>query len=198
MATNKFFFATTNSGKLNEAQRVLSQVGVEFLSLADFPKLKQVQVEETGTTFAENAYLKAKAFGELSQVLTLAEDAGLVVNALDGRPGVKSARFAKTVSARNQKLLKLMKGEQDRQARFVSVLGLYNPKNEEISFYKGIVRGKIASQARGKKGFGYDPVFIPEGYEQTFAELEVSEKNKISHRKRALEKLVKSLNKNNK
>ena len=95
MATNKFFFATTNSGKLNEAQRVLSQVGVEFLSLADFPKLKQVQVEETGSTFAENAYLKAKAYGELSQTLTLAEDAGLVVDALDGRPGVKSARFAK-------------------------------------------------------------------------------------------------------
>lgn len=192
MASKNLFFATTNPGKLNEAQRILRQAGVAVLSLADFPKLKSIEIEETGSTFAENAYLKAKAFGELSQVLTLAEDAGLVVDALDGKPGVRSARFAANDQARIKKLLRLMKGKVDRQAKFVSVLALYDPKTEEIGFFKGVVRGKIADQAKGKGGFGYDPVFIPEGYERTFGELGDEVKNEVSHRGRALEKLIAS------
>ncbi len=190
MAQKKLFFATTNQGKLTEAQALFKETGCKLLSLADFPKLKSVVIEETGSTFSENAYLKAKAYGELSQTMTVAEDAGLEVFALDRKPGVRSARFGPTAEERNEKLLKLLADKTDRSAQFVSVLALYDPASGSISFFKGTVKGKIATEARGKGGFGYDPVFVPEGYEKTFAELGLEVKNKFSHRQRAFQQLL--------
>lgn len=193
VATKQLFFATTNQGKLKEGKLLLKEAGYQVLSLLDFPKLKDVEIEETGSSFAENAYLKAKAFGELSQKLTVAEDAGLKVKALKGRPGVKSARFAKDAQTRNLKLLKLMKNKSEREAEFVSVLALYDPETEDVAFYKGVVTGQIAPEIKGQTGFGYDPVFIPDGYQKTFAELGSSVKNEVSHRRRAFASLISAL-----
>lgn len=196
MASKQLFFATTNQGKLTEAEALFSDSDYELLSLADFPKLKSVVIEETGSTFSENAYLKAKAYGELSQTLTVAEDAGLEVFALERRPGVYSARFGPTAEERNAKLLKLLTAETDREAQFVSVLALYDPVNGSISFFKGTVKGKLAAEVRGEGGFGYDPIFMPEGHKKTFAELGIEVKNQFSHRQRAFQQLLKDLESN--
>lgn len=185
----RLLFATTNSGKLREARQILSGLNINLFFVADFAKLKNLQVEENGETFSENALLKAQAYGDRVKILTIAEDTGLVVDVLDGKPGVKSARFGSSVEKRNQKLLQMMKGKKDRTARFVSVFCLYDPKTKEARYFKGEVKGKIATETKGNQGFGYDPLFIPEGYNKTFAELGAEVKNKISHRKQAIEKL---------
>ncbi|MBU1967163.1 RdgB/HAM1 family non-canonical purine NTP pyrophosphatase [Patescibacteria group bacterium] len=184
----KLLFATTNQGKVEEAVQLLSECSVELLLLNDFPKLHSVVAEESGKTFKANAFIKAKAYGDVAQILTLAEDAGLVVSALNGRPGVHSARFGVSVDSRNQKLLKMLAGKKDRFAKFVSVLCLYDPVTEKAQYFTGEVKGKIANEIRGNLGFGYDPLFIPDGFDETFGELGNEVKNKISHRKQAMEK----------
>jgi XTP/dITP diphosphohydrolase len=185
----RLLFATTNQGKLKEARQLLSVSNFKLLTVSDFKKLRGVVVEESGETFEDNAFLKAQAYGDLAQVLTIAEDAGLVVDALDGKPGVKSARLGSTADIRNQKLLSMMEGKKDRTAQFVSVFCLYNPKTKETDYFRGEIKGDISTSLRGDQGFDYDYLFIPEGYDQTFAELGSEVKNKISHRHQALEKL---------
>lgn len=185
----KLLFATTNQGKLREAYRILGGFSIDLLSVSDFKELQNVVVEESGETFEENSLLKAKTYGDLAQILTVAEDAGLIVDALDGLPGVKSARFGSDGNKRNQKLLKMLRDKEDRTARFVSVFCLYNPQTGKTDYFRGEIKGKIAKEVRGSHGFDYDYVFIPDGYEKTFAELGDKVKNKISHRKQAIEKL---------
>ncbi len=185
----ELLFATTNQGKLKEAYQLLSGCDIKLLSVKDFKELHSVVVNESGETFKQNAFLKAETYGDLAQILTVAEDAGLVVDALNGRPGVQSARFGSNVDERNQKLLKMMKDKKNRQARFISTFCLYNPKTKEAEYFIGKIEGQIATKTRGNKGFGYDPLFIPNGYEQTFGELGSEVKNKISHRQQAIEKL---------
>lgn len=185
----KLLFATTNHGKLKEAAQLLSSQSLELLSVADFPQLADLVVTETGDSFEQNSFIKAKAYGDLAQELTVAEDAGLVIAALDGQPGVKSARFAPTAAARNQKLLQLLKNKADRSAKFVSVLCLYDPASQKTEYFRGEVEGKISLQTRGELGFDYDFIFIPTGQSQTFAELGPEAKNKISHRRQAIEKM---------
>ena len=185
----KLLFATTNQGKLKEALQILSAVDLELLSLEFFKELQDVVVEESGENFAENAFLKAKFYGDNTQILTVAEDAGLVVDALDGRPGVHSARFGSSSENRNQRLLKMMKGKNNRSAKFISVLCLYDPQTKKSEYFRGVIHGIIADKIRGKQGFDYDFIFIPSGYNQTFAELGDKIKNQISHRKQAIEKL---------
>lgn len=185
----KLLFATNNQGKLKEAYQLLGE-DIELISLNDL-KLQNVVVEESGETLRENALIKAQAYEDLSQVLTLAEDSGLMVDALDGRPGVHSARFGSNVDERNQKLLKMLDGEENRSAKFMSVFCLYNPKTKKVEYFEGEVSGKIAREMKGDQGFGYDPLFIPDEYEKTFAELGDEVKNRISHRKVAIEKLAK-------
>jgi len=160
-----------------------------LLSINNFKKLRGVVVEETGDTLKKNAFLKAKTFGDLAGVMTLAEDSGLMVDALDGRPGIHSARFGSSVNERNQRLLKEMKEEKERTARFISVFCLYDPQTQEAQYTKGIVEGSIATEPKGELGFGYDPVFIPEGSKKTFGESGEELKNRISHRRQAIEKL---------
>lgn len=185
----KLLFATTNQGKLKEAQQILSRFNLELLSVNNFKKLQSVVVDETGDTLKKNALLKAKTFGDLVGVLTLAEDSGLMVDALDGRPGIHSARFGSSVNERNQRLLKEMEGKKERNARFISVFCLYNPQTQEAQYAKGVVEGSIATEPKGELGFGYDPVFIPEGSKKTFGESGEELKNRISHRRQAIEKL---------
>lgn len=189
----KLLFATTNQNKLREAEQLFSDGKIQLLSVSDFKELQNVVIEESGETFEENAFLKAKISGDLTQFLTIAEDAGLVVDALDGKPGVHSARFGSDSAARNQKLLKMMKDKQDRSARFISVFCLYDPQTKKTDYFRGEIEGQIASEIRGSSGFDYDYVFIPEGYDQTFAELGVEVKNKISHRHQAVKMVVKKL-----
>jgi XTP/dITP diphosphohydrolase len=190
----QLLFATLNQGKWREAQALLNLPGLELKSLSDFPNLEGFDVEETGVTFAENAALKAQAFGDKTQILTLSDDSGLEVRALNGQPGVYSKRFVSgSDQDRNQKILELLESKADRSAQYKAVLCLYDPATHSQHFFEGLVKGKIAWQARGITGFGYDPIFIPEGYDQSFAELGSEIKNRLSHRALALRAVQKYL-----
>jgi XTP/dITP diphosphohydrolase len=167
---------------------MLADLSVTWLTLADV-NLEQVDVEETGETFAANALLKAQAYAALSGLPTLADDSGLVVDALNGGPGVYSARYAPTSAERNAKLLQVLEGVplEQRTARFVCVTALVIPDGLTL-FAEGRIEGRIGYELRGSNGFGYDPLFVIESG-QTTAELSPEEKNQISHRGRALTKL---------
>ena len=193
--------ATTNPGKVRELRSMLGGE-VEWKSLADFPGVGEV--EEDGSTFAENARKKATEYARATGLWTLADDSGLVVDALDGAPGVSSARFSGeraagadrlTVDRKNfEKLLSLMEGvpEEKRTARFVCSLCLAAPERVLIET-QGAVEGRITQEPVGTGGFGYDPVFLVPSLGRTVAQLEDSEKNAISHRGNALRKLIPQL-----
>ena len=179
---------TKNKDKRREIEALLKGAPIEVLSLADFPACPDVK--EDGRTYEANAKKKARAYSKVTKRLTLADDSGLGVTRLNGRPGVYSARFAGagcTYQGNNRKLLKLLKGLPDAQraAKFVCVMALYD-NGRFIETVRGECAGKIAHAVRGANGFGYDPVFIPKGFSKTFAELSAAEKNKISHRGKAL------------
>ncbi len=183
--------ATTNRGKLREYQEMLGDLSaqVRWLTLIDIG-LDQVDVEETGDTFLANALLKGQVYGARSGLPTIADDSGLMVDALNGAPGIYSARYAPTTAERNAKLLDALQAvpEAQRTARFVCVTALVMPNGITISA-EGIVEGRIGYELRGTNGFGYDPLFVlPNGL--TTAELPSAEKNAISHRGRALAKLA--------
>ena len=183
--------ATRNPGKFREIQAILSSLPLKFLSLQDFPDLPEVI--EDGATFAENAGKKARTISDFTGRPTIADDSGLVVDALQGRPGVFSSRYAgenATDGERCQKLLKEMASipEGKRQARFVCAMALALPRGR-MEVVEGECRGLITFAPRGKRGFGYDPIFFVPQFGKTMAELEPEEKNRISHRARALEEL---------
>lgn len=194
----QLLFATQNQGKLAEINSILAGLELEVLSISqannrvDFD-LSQLDPAETGDTFEKNALIKAKAFAEASGILTAADDSGLEVESLDGFPGVRSARWLEgTDAVRNKSLLEKLTEKtapKERAAQFVTAVCLYDSSKNKYYCFRAEVKGKISDRPRGKAGFGYDPIFIPEGYEQTFAELGVETKNKLSHRKKALEKL---------
>jgi XTP/dITP diphosphohydrolase len=187
-ANSPLLVATTNPGKLREYRDMLADVTVSWRTLADLG-LDQLDVAETGATFAENALLKANAYCAAAGLPTMADDSGIVVDALDGAPGVFSARYAPTVPERNAKLLRALADvpHEARTARFVCVTVLVMPNGVTI-YAEGRVEGHIAFEERGTNGFGYDPLFLlPDG--RTIAELTADEKHAISHRGRALAKL---------
>lgn len=186
----QLLFATHNQGKLLEAKELLNLPNLELVSTADLPDVASFDVEETGATFAENAELKARAFGKKSGILTVSDDSGLEVAALDGKPGVFSKRFfSGSDQEKNIALLELLKDKTDRQAQFRTVVCLYHPQTDATHFFEGIVSGVIALTALGDQGFGYDPVFIPDGHTQTFGQLGIKIKNSLSHRSQALQAL---------
>lgn len=179
----KILVATTNKHKLQEIRHILG-VKVEGLKL---------NVKENGKTFEENAVKKARAGARKFKRMTIADDSGLMVNCLDGLPGVKSARFASPPTPSNlcQKLLRVMRLRcVNRGAKFVCVIALAYPDGR-VKTFKGVVNGRITREMRGSHGFGYDPIFKPCGYPKTFAEMSPAFKNRISHRARAL-KMLKS------
>ncbi len=184
----KLLFASHNQGKVREAREILARVGYDVLSLDDV-KITE-DVDETGQTMQENAQLKAEYFAQTSQLMTVADDSGLEIVALAGWPGVKSHRIVDgSDEQRNALVLSKMNGVNDREAQFRTVLCLVDPEHQQVKFFEGTVKGQIALQPSGTAGFGYDPIFIPSGYQQTFAELGMDVKNQISHRRQALEQL---------
>ena len=189
----EIIFASHNKGKIAEIRQILTPFGINVKSSdeIDFP-----DVEETGTTFEENALIKAEAIAKLKGIPCLADDSGLCVKALNGRPGVYSARYAPNRDfdkAMDMLLQEIADSKSsDRGAHFACVLVLAYPDGTYKSF-EGRVDGSIALEKSGVGGFGFDPVFMPNGYDKTFAELGSEIKNKISHRGRALEKFVKYL-----
>ena len=185
----KIVFATNNAHKLEEVAAMLGDT-FEVLSLRAIGC--EEDIPETADTFAGNAMLKARYVKEHYGYDCFADDSGLEVDALDGAPGVYSARYSGGGSEENMtKLLANMAEKNERGAQFRTVIALL--KGEEAQLFEGIVRGSIIEERRGEGGFGYDPIFVPEGYDHTFAELGSEVKNRISHRAKAVEQLVKAL-----
>ena len=187
----KIVFATNNAHKLSEVKAVLGD-GYELVTLKEVGITEDIP--ETGDTLDENASLKARYVYERTGLDCFADDTGLEVEALGGAPGVRSARYATDghdFAANNRKLLKELDGVTNRSARFRTVISLI-VAGEEIQV-EGVVNGVIALSESGSEGFGYDPLFIPEGKDVTFAEMSADEKNSISHRGRAVAELVKVL-----
>lgn len=187
----ELLIATGNAGKRREIREALGEVPFEIKSLADFHEPVRVDVEETGVTFEENAILKAKTYAMRTGKLTLAEDSGLEVGALGGRPGVLTARYAPgSDEDRYRKLLDEMKDVPDekRTARFVAVVAIYDPAGGKTRTCEGEYHGRITREPHGGGGFGYDPVFFSDELQKTGAEMSVAEKNSVSHRGRAIGK----------
>jgi XTP/dITP diphosphohydrolase len=192
----KIVIATSNEHKLKEIIYILAGLPLQFLSLNNFPELEPIQ--ETGKNFKENALIKAKTLFDFTGMISLGEDSGLEVDVLKGAPGIFSARYAgktKNDLANNRKLLRELKNipDEERGAQFKCVVGIVGPSLLKV--VEGKVKGRIVQEMRGKTGFGYDPLFIPEGYNKTFAELGDEEKNKISHRAAAFKKVKKVIEK---
>lgn len=190
MKIEKLVVASHNQGKINEIKTMLAPFQVSVVSAAE---LNLPDVEETGTTFEENAKLKSETLARLSHCFCLADDSGLCVNCLGGRPGVYSARYApdRDFDKGITKLLDEIRktNSSDFSAYFACVLALTSPEGETQTF-EGRVDGKIVFERNGTLGFGYDPIFVPDGYCKTFACFSKDEKNQISHRGRAFQKLI--------
>ena len=187
----RIVFATNNAHKLSEVKAVLGD-GYELVTLREVGITEDIP--ETGATLDENASIKARYVYERTGLDCFADDTGLEVEALNGAPGVHSARYATDghdFAANNAKLLRELEGKDNRRARFRTVISLI--RNDVEEQVEGIVEGRIATTMTGSEGFGYDPLFIPEGYDKSFAEMSAEEKNAISHRGRAVEALVKIL-----
>jgi len=178
--------ATRNRHKLEEIRAIFRFPNLTLLSSFDFPHVPDV--EETGGTFNENAILKAQALASATGYWAMGDDSGLEVEALNGAPGVYSARFAGEpvdYAANNRKLLQVLKDVSNRRARFRTVLALASPDGQ-VYTVEGRCDGSIMTELRGAAGFGYDPLFRPDGESRTFAEMPSEQKNRISHRARAL------------
>lgn len=188
--------ASSNAHKIKEIQAIMNKFDMEVIS-RDEAGVPAFEIEEDGQTFEENSYKKAYEIMKVTGKTTIADDSGLMVDYLGGAPGVYSARFAGEEcddKKNNEKLLKLLKNQagDDRKAKFVSVITLIFPDGETITA-RGECSGRIIGAEAGENGFGYDPLFVPDGYCKTFAQLSEEEKNAISHRAKALETLEKLL-----
>lgn len=184
--------ATKNRHKIQEIEAITQEFGMSIIS-RDEAGVPDIEIDEDGETFEENSYKKAFEIMKLCNNITIADDSGLEVDCLDGAPGVYSARFAGKDGddeANNRKLTELIKDVpyEQRTGRFVSVITMVFPDGETISA-RGEVEGHLLTEKRGTSGFGYDPLFVPEGYDRTFGELGPEIKNSISHRSRALARL---------
>lgn len=188
MAT-KLVLATRNPGKVEELEKALSGLDYEIIPVSEIPGAPEI--EETANTLEGNARLKSETIFEYCGIQTLADDTGLEVTALDGQPGVLSARYAGKdgdAEANRAKLLKEMSQHSDRTAQFRTVMSLTSQSG--TLFFEGTCLGEILRQEKGSYGFGYDPIFRPANENHTFAEMDLSKKNEISHRGKAMEKVV--------
>ena len=192
----KLVLATRNQGKVREIGEILKdENGLELLSLCNYPDAPDVV--EDGNTYEENAIKKASVLAEYTGHLTIADDSGLAVDALDGAPGVHSARYAGEEASDQDRIAKLLDAldtvpDDRRSARFICAVAIAEPL-AQAQVVRGICEGCIIHTPRGKSGFGYDPIFVPVGYDKTFAELGDEIKNEISHRAKALDKARKLL-----
>lgn len=184
----KLVFATNNANKITEIRKILADQ-FEILSLRDIGF--EEDIEETSDTLEGNALIKSSLIYHKFNLNCFADDTGLEVETLDGQPGIYSARYAgvENDAEKNiQKLLDNLRDKPNRNARFRTVISLI--LNDKEIYFEGIVNGQISKIKKGRMGFGYDPVFIPDGYKKTFAEMDLDEKNKISHRAIAIQKLI--------
>lgn len=184
----ELIFASHNENKVEEIRKILPQE-IKIFSLNDIRFYDEI--EETGSTLEENAGIKAETIHKLAGKNVFSDDSGLFVEVLNGAPGVYSARYAGTGNSKDniEKLLKELIGNENRNAYFQTVFCVII--NGKTSFLEGKVHGKIIGEIRGNDGFGYDPVFVPDGFTQTFAEMKPEEKNQISHRYKAAQNLIK-------
>ncbi len=186
---DKLVLASRNKHKIGEMRELLLPLGIEVMSALDFPELQEV--EEDQPTLDGNALKKARYVHEVTGLPSLSDDTGLEVDALNGAPGVFSARYAGenvTYQDNVSKLLSELEGKENRNAQFRTVMAFIDGEIEHT--FEGTVPGVITNQQKGLGGFGYDPIFLPEGFDKTFAELDPEDKNAISHRGRAIQKFV--------
>ena len=187
----KLLVATSNSGKIAELRDLLAGLPLDLIGLGE---LNASEVPETGATFIDNARLKATGYARQTGMLAIADDSGLEVDALNGRPGVLSARYGGDVGF--DKKMQMLLAEMDdslnhsRAARFVCAIAIAGADGNILYTTEGICPGSLAMESRGNGGFGYDPLFIPDGFEETFGELSAALKQKISHRARAFEQIM--------
>jgi XTP/dITP diphosphohydrolase len=192
----KLLIGTTNPGKITELGELLGGLPLEILGLGDLGDF--VEVEETGSTFTENASLKAAEYARRSGLFTLADDSGIEVEALDNGPGVLSARYGGESTGFDEKIRLLLDQLNaipgaDRSARFVCSMSIADPTGKTVFTAEGFCEGILAPEPRGTGGFGYDPIFIPDGHDLTFGELDRVTKQQISHRARAAAKIIRYL-----
>lgn len=190
----KIVFATGNQGKMKEIRMVMEDLGLEILSMKEAGL--DLEIEENGTTFEENALIKARAIAEyVKDSIVLADDSGLEVDYLNKEPGVHSSRYMgedTSYDIKNKHIMELLDGveDRDRSARFVCTIAAVFPDGEE-EVVRATIEGRIAKESKGSNGFGYDPIFYVPEFDCTTAELTLEQKNKISHRGKALEKIKK-------
>ncbi len=191
----KIILASNNKGKVKEIKSIFDNSPFEIISLYDLGK--NIEIEETGSTFSENAFLKAKAIYDYYKEPVISDDSGIVIEQLGGKPGVHSARYAGlncTDEDNNLKVINELKNfPEPHKAKYVCV-AVYYDGNRKIEA-SGELHGRIIKEPRGTEGFGYDPLFIPDGYDRTVAEISLEEKNKISHRSKAFNNLLVELKK---
>lgn len=193
---DKILIASGNAGKVREFAELLKDLPIEICGLKDFHNIKEVA--ETGVSFEENAKLKAAGYALQTGLWTLADDSGLEVEALGNAPGVFSARYGGETASNAEKIEKLLAelektGDCERKARFVCAIALATPDGEIICLEIGMCEGLISDKPQGNKGFGYDPIFVPENFRKTFGELPENIKQEISHRGRATRKIIRFL-----
>lgn len=190
---NQIFLASGNPHKIEELQQILTPIGIKLKSTLDYPGAGEV--DEDQPVLEGNALKKARHWFKETGLPSLADDTGLEVDAMEGAPGVHSARYAGedvTYEQNVEKLLSELKGVDNRSAQFRTVIA-YIDSDETEYMFEGVCKGEIITEKRGDKGFGYDPIFVPEGCNKTFAELSSEEKNKISHRGIAVQKFIQYL-----
>lgn len=192
LSNKDLLIASTNNGKVKEFTTLLSKFNFTIKSLQDFDPI--ISPEENGSSFTENANIKSRYYGSNYNILTLADDSGLCIEGLNDFPGILSARFAQEQNGFDNAINKIqyllnLENKTTSTAHFISTLSL-RFTNGHIETFTGRVNGNLTFPARGKNGFGYDSIFIPLGYDITFAEMTQTEKNKISHRHQAIQKLV--------
>lgn len=192
----QILFASANKNKQREAKEIFKNSGIDLVFPDLLPVLENFDVEETGSTFFENSLIKAKAYAEKTGLVSLADDSGIEVDAMDGKPAVHSNRwFGSNATERNQEILRILAEKnaitkEERACRYVCTACLYYPKTEEYITFSDTMEGYIAEQESGDMGFDYDRIFIPIGYEETLAILGTTIKNTLSHRAKAFRKVA--------
>ena len=190
----KIVLASSNKHKVQEINDIVKSMNLPLEFILPAPDFDP---EETGATFEENSYIKAMEAWKFSKSWVLADDSGLCIEALGGKPGIYSARYAKTPALRIERVLKELSGIKNRDAHFTCAMTLINPKGDIEYKYQGICEGSIIEETRGTNGFGYDPIFLVKGDTRTMAELSEEEKNQVSHRSVALRHVLEYLQKIN-
>lgn len=188
----KVLFASQNKGKQNEARELLKELDIQLVFPDEFTELKDFDVDETGETFIENAVLKAKTYAEKIGLPAIADDSGIIIDGLDGLPGIHSNRwFEGTSDERNDEVLRRLSESDDivRTARYLTAACFYDPTTEECGIFEETCEGFISKNIVGDSGFDYDRIFIPEGFDKTFAQLGNELKNSMSQRAKAYNKL---------